>query len=348
MNLRQMLYRTEIRLLPVIASFWVKLGSTPNYEDLIHILCERITDPKNLSKMLNGSEGTDLTAGLKHLSSVGGQEEVSSFEKRFGTLRIAGTEKVLREKYWKNPVSAAEKLFYRGLIFRENRLTDGELKECFILPDDMIPLVVRLTGKEQPLPLQQGIGSMIIRPAAPSETEYINQVYENLPDLFTLAAAQKRDGHPFSHPGVNLSVEHCRFIESLLTESKLFSSSGSPDSEKIRSFMIQNRISARLELIRSWRYSNQYDELSENTLQLEVLESPDYDKRSPRGVILNILGSISVDTWLSLSGFIAEVKKTCPLFLREAFVRHGQIKDSDENDLSGIGSWFQLEGSYLR
>ena len=121
MLLRQSLYRTEVRLLPVIAGYWVRLNTTPNYEELIRILCEKMLDPKSLRRVLSEGSDPSLASALHRLSDNDGQETAESFEEAFGPMRIAGIDKILREKYWKNPISVTEQLYYRGLIFRESR-----------------------------------------------------------------------------------------------------------------------------------------------------------------------------------------------------------------------------------
>ena len=348
MLLRQLLYRTEIRLLPVIAGFWMRPETKPDYEELIRILCERMLDPVILRKMLTGSEGRDLSAGLRRLSEHRGQEPADSFESVCGSMRIAGTDRILREKYWKEPVSITEKLFYRGLIFRESRSVSGELKECYILPDD---LGTRIRGILEDLPsaAENADDPFIVRPASPSETASVLPLRDDLPDLFTLAAALKRDGRDFLIPGAEISKEQARFIEMLLAENGSFPADQEADPERIRSFLVQNRTAAELEMLRAWRSSGTYDELAENTGQLSVIDPPDFDRKAPRAVILRYLTDLPADTWWSYSGFTAAVKRTAPDFLRGSFSKtRGQIRDADGNDLSGIGSWFQLEGAYIR
>ena len=348
MLLRQMLYRTETRLLPVIAGFWVRTETKPDYEELIRILCERMLDPGILNKMLTGSEGRDLSAGLRALMDHQGIETAEEFEAAFGSMRIAGTERILREKYWKTPVSVTEKLFYRGLIFRENRSVSGELKECFILPDDLRKRIGSITENLKPS-AGPAADPFIVRPASPSETASVLPLLEDLPDLFTLAAALKRDSRPFSIPGADIPEAQGRFIEMLLSESGSFPEGKEADPERIRAFLVQNRTAARLDLLRTWRNSSVYDELAENTGQLSVIVPPGYDRKNPRAVILRFLADLPADTWWSLSGFNAAVKRAAPDFLRGSFSNsRGQILDADGNDLSGIGSWFQLEGAYIR
>ena len=348
MLLRQLLYRTEIRLLPVIAGFWVRQETRPDYEELIRILCERMLDPVILKKMLTGSEGRDLSAGLHRLSEHRGLEPADSFEAVFGAMRVAGTDRILREKYWKNPVSVTEKLFYRGLIFRENRSVSGELKECYILPDDLRTRVSGIIG-DLKTPAEPPGEPFLVRPASPSETASVLPLRDDLPDLFTLAAALKRNGRDFSIPGADISEAQARFIEMLLSETGSFPAENEADPERIRTFLVQNRTATVLELLRAWRNSGGYDELSENTEQLRVIEAPDFDRKAPREIILRYLADLQAGTWWSFSGFTAAVKRAAPDFLRGSFSKaRGQIRDAEGNDLSGIGSWFQLEGAYIR
>ena len=348
MLLRQLLYRTETRLLPVIAGFWIRPETKPDYEELIRILCERMLDPMVLQKMLTGSESRDLTAGLRRLSEHHGQEPADTFEAACGPMRSAGTDRILREKYWKTPVSATEKLFYRGLIFRENRSVSGELKECYILPDDLRAHISSII-EDLSMSAETRDDPFIARPAAPSETACVLPLRDDIPDLFTLAAALTRDGREFSIPGADISEEQKRFIKMLLTENGSFTAENEADPERIRTFLIQNRTAAKLELLRAWRNSDTYDELSENKGFLSVIDPPDYDRKAPRTIILRYLADLPANTWWSLSGFTAAVKRAAPDFLRGSFSGdRGQIRDADGNDLSGIGSWFQLEGAYIR
>ena len=141
MLLRQMLYRCEPRFLNIIASSWLNLRSTPNYEEMIRMLCERMTDPAILRQKLNTPEYQELIAPLRHLIQNDGIENAEQFEAAFGTFRVAGIDRIMREKMWKIPVSLTEKLWYRGLIFREIRPMEGNLIDCYILPEDLLKIL---------------------------------------------------------------------------------------------------------------------------------------------------------------------------------------------------------------
>lgn len=348
MLLRQMLYRTEVRLIPVIAGFWFRTPGPADYEELIRLLCERMSDPALLRKMLNRPDNADLAAGLKYLAEHKGIETADTYEKIFGSMRIAGIEKTLREKYWKFPVSVTEKLFYRGFIFRESRPADNSLKDSYILPEDLNTLLKKILNDVK-VPDIRISDPLIIRPAAPSETAAVSPVYRDLPDIFTLAAGLKRSKRPLQFPGESISAPYSAFIEMLLSDSGMFATESDVNTEMIRRHLVQNRTAARLELIRVWRKSGYYNEIAEDKEHFTITAMPEFDPKEPREALLEIIENLPPDTWWSLSGFTAAIKNSYPLFLRNSFTdNHGTILDPNGNDLSGIGSWYQFEGAYIQ
>ena len=346
MLLRQLLYRCESRFLSIIAGFWFRLNATPNYEDLIRMLCDRMLDPAILRKLLDSEEGRQFTPAISYLLQKGGQESAEQFEATFGPVRVAGIDKITREKYWQNPVSISEKLWYRGLIFRENRFVNNEPKDCYILPDDLknllSSLLPELADYTQPGP------QITVRPAIPSETVSVAPLQIHLPDLICLAAALKRDKRPLEFPGMDVSPEYIQFLENLLSEGNLQPESDQENTGILREFLTENRVSARIQLTQIWRKSKTYDELAECDT-VAVVSSPEYTKTIPREAVLQCLCELSPDTWWSINGFVSAVKKGAPDFLRKSYNGdRGQLYDKDGNDLSGLGAWYQLEGAYIR
>ena len=348
MLLRQMLYRTEIRFLPVIASFWLRLQSTPNYEELIRMLCERMLDRKILQRFSENEEYSDLLNGIRLLISGGGQVEVERFEESMGPFRVAGLEKILREKMWQSPISVTEKLWYRGIIYRQDRMIDGAVKECYIVPDDLLQRFSLLIPPENGTELKNKQPDVTVRPAIPSETKHVSPEENKLIDVFCLAAALKRDEKPLIIPGLEISDNYQRFLEMLLKDGGFFTGSTDVDTEAIRSFLIQNRTAAQIHLTAAWRKASEYCELTE-TDELTVLQLPKFDYQKPRERVIQIISSLEGDTWWSLNGLINAVKNSFPMFLRNSFSEEQwRITDKEGNDLNGMGAWYQLEGAYLR
>ena len=346
MLLRQMLYRCEPRFLSVIASFWLNLRSTPNYEELIRMLCDRMTDPAVLKKKLNSPEWQEFLSLFQYLIQKDGIEESEGFEAMFGPFRVAGTDRIMREKLWKNPVSHTESLRYRGLIFREIRPMNEVLKDCYVLPEDLLKIISGI------IPMQAAPTSTVpvltVRPAIPSETAFVAAEDKSLPDLFCLGLALKRDERMLTFPGLDVTDTWIRFLDALISDSVYFDDTNNPNTEAIRNFLIHNRTSARISLLRIWRNTENYNELIESP-EINVLTDPVFSKTKPRGVILKLLSDLSPDTWISANGFLAAVKKAHPQFLRDAFrEERWQLQDTEGNDLSGIGAWYQMEGAYLR
>ena len=98
------------------------------------MLCDRMTDPAVLNNKLNDPNAKEFHQPLRLLLNNCNIEPAEDFESLFGGFRIAGMDKIFREKMWKQPISVTEKLWYHGLIFREIRVIDNEMKDCYILP----------------------------------------------------------------------------------------------------------------------------------------------------------------------------------------------------------------------
>lgn len=348
MLLRQMLYRTEIRFLPIIASHWLRLQSAPNYEELIRMLCERMLDEKMLQRFVGNENNSDLVKGIRLLISLDGQAEVERFQDSMGPFRIAGLEKILREKMWKSPISITEKLWYSGIIYREDRMIDGDVKECYIVPEDLLQRFSLVIPSENETEFKYKQPDVTVRPAIPSETKHVPPEENKLIDVFCLAAALKRDEKPLIIPGLEISDNYRRFLEMLLNDGNFFTGSMDVDTEAIRSFLIQNRTAAQIQLASVWRKASDYCELAE-TDELTVLQLPKFNYQEPRERVIQIISSLEGDIWWSLNGLINAVKSSFPLFLRNSFSdEQWRITDRDGNDLNGMGAWYQLEGAYLR
>ena len=286
MLLRQLLYRCEIRFLPLIAKHWLRLQSTPDYEEMIRILCEVMTDPLVLRDKFEEQEGKAFSAPLQYLISHNGLAEASDFEQKFGPFRIAGTDRIIREKMWQSPVSVTEDLWYHGLIYREPRFFDNELKDGYILPEDLMGVLSQILP-EKTEGKAQNTTVFPARPAIPSETKYVIPADDSLPDHFCLALALLRDGKELHFPGSDLSEAFLRFMTILAGSSEFHDENGAYNSEAIRNFLTRNRTAARLQLLGLWRNSDDYDELAE-TGEIKIIQAPDYKKKQARNTILGI------------------------------------------------------------
>ena len=280
MILRQMLYRCDTRFLPIAAGFWTTQPAKMNYEDLIRVICSRILDPEIMKKFLASASGAELEHPLRFLLQNGGAVPVETFEKKYGPLRIAGIEKIRREKLWENPISDTEKLWYRGLIFRKNRINEDGFQEVYFLPDDLLAELDQLSGELAPLS-DEAEPHLIVRPAMPSETAFVFPLNDDLTDMISLAAGLKRADKPFELPGVVFQEGFAEFTDILLVNSGMFPSGQEADADRIQSFMTENRIAANIDLVRTWLNASAYNELYSIPEKLSVLELPAYDTGLP-------------------------------------------------------------------
>ncbi|HFC13003.1 MAG TPA: hypothetical protein ENJ56_09195, partial [Anaerolineae bacterium] len=82
------------------------------------------------------------SAALRALAAAKGRLPVATFSRQFGEVRQMGPGKLEREEPWLNPVSPAESLWYRGLLFRGFDESDTGLVEYYFIPDELLPKIV--------------------------------------------------------------------------------------------------------------------------------------------------------------------------------------------------------------
>ncbi len=93
-----------------------------------------------------GAAPPDAQLAWTALRRAGGRMKASTFARQFGEIRPAGPGRLEREALWRSPESAAEALWYRGLIFRSFAdFGDGPMEYVYI-PEDL-PLPPLATPK---------------------------------------------------------------------------------------------------------------------------------------------------------------------------------------------------------
>ncbi|HEX9118711.1 MAG TPA: hypothetical protein VGA61_21775, partial [Anaerolineae bacterium] len=130
-------------------------------EDASAQLAEALAAPETAVAALARCSAEAQTA-WQALAAAGGQMKVPVFSRRFGALRPVGPGKLERDLIWRAPASAAEELWYRGLIYRGFADLGSGPVDLFYIPDDLIavlPVVANGHGAApsvpEPLPPDQ-------------------------------------------------------------------------------------------------------------------------------------------------------------------------------------------------
>ncbi len=103
-------------------------------------LAAALSDAESVARAVRELSEPAQTA-LARLVAARGRMTVAAFTRLAGTIRAFGPGRLAREEPWREPVSAAEELWYRALIARAFASTEQGATEFVYVPTDILPLL---------------------------------------------------------------------------------------------------------------------------------------------------------------------------------------------------------------
>ena len=139
-SLRQCLIDCDMAMLRAIAQrLGIELTSN-RHREVVEMLAEELVRPDSVADLLEGLRPQEREA-LEALVSEGGRKKFHLFVRQHGEIRPFGPGSLERERPWEDPVSAAEGLWYSGLIYRAFDEVEGQSSEFIFIPQDLLPLL---------------------------------------------------------------------------------------------------------------------------------------------------------------------------------------------------------------
>jgi len=350
-TLRQCLWDCDLALLRVIAAQWGVELATNRREDAVSVLAAHMADATAQAEMWSALSATERQA-LGALLSAEGKMPAGTFARRFGEIRPMGPGRLERERPWESPISAAESLWYRGLIYKAFDQGPGALQEIVFVPPELAGFAhehhtfapapieyvgqARLAGAQLTDDLCSLLAFLHARPLpiAPGEL---------LPArLGQSLSHQLRDRDPIR---LQLLV-HLAAQLSLVKPKPL-----RPDPRKAMGWLQAPTAEQQRALFEGWRDSVTWNDLWRvPSLHCEETGSWHNDPLAARSLVLDLLTRLEVDAWYRLQDFIAAIHEISPDFQRPGGdYDTWYIRDAVTNQyLAGFASWDQVEGALLR
>lgn len=335
-DLLHSLHKQDIGHLRIIAEFWGRELESQDVDSAREELSASLLDVNLLTELVDSlpPEADSAIAALLH---AGGRITWQTFARQFGDIREIGAGKRDREKLYRDPSSATEILYYRGLIARAFFDTEKGPQEFAYIPDDLFPLIPRRDGQ---LPIPAKNIEPLGRLASPSEKG--KEILANdfiLDDATTLLAAL-RMGRSNWQFDLRLSA--------LLTSANLIKNN-IVQTESVKTFLESPRKDALKTLHNSWLESDSFNELK---LMPGIICEGEWTNqaRETRQFLLNVLNSIPEGKWWSVNAFIRDIKQKYADYQRPAgdydswFIKRA----SDGEYLRGFESWNEVDGALIR
>jgi hypothetical protein len=304
----------------------------------------------------------DESAALRDLLADGGRSLADPFLRRYGPIRPFGPARLLREQPWVNPVSPAEGLWYRGLLFRAFEQTDLGGQEFVYLPTDLQSVLPAASHDSHQPNLAPARGSL--HPLARDETAQGPPVAALVDDCCTLLAyaqrnlvsAHARPAVPHGTLSPYLRYKDYARLEMILTlalEAGLLRTDGDairPGRDPTRKWLQAAYPEQGALLVKSWRESIRWNDLWHVPGLVPERTGWENDPRLPRQLLFGLLRRLDADTWWSLASVAPAIKEATPDFQRTAGEYDSwYLRDAETGEfLLGFQHWDDVEGALLR
>ncbi len=354
-TLRQCLFDYDLALLRVIAAQWSVELSTNRHDDAVDVLILRLSDRVAQAELWSCLPEDERRA-LSTLLSAGGSLPAGAFIRRFGDIRPMGPGRLERERPWESPVSIAETLWYRGLIFKAFDQGPGEMQEVVFVPPE---LQVMVENSEMP---QEKIAPV---PAPQTQKQAGTELADDVCSFLAFIHATAVN----ATPGRSLPERHARTLARQLRDEdsirldllihlaaqlslvKPDTAPLRPDPQTATAWLQSHTFRQLRALYESWRDSAGWNDLWRvPTLRCEDTGSWHNDPLASRRVVLDTLAKLEPGAWYRVQDFVAAIHQTSPDFERPGGdYDTWYIRDEATNQyLRGFGSWDQVEGALLR
>ena len=290
----------------------------------------------------------EAASALAALLASNGRIAWAAFSRQFGDIREMGAGKRDREHPHRSPISAAEILFYRGILARAFFETDKGSQEFAYIPDDLLKLIShrdtesqREIQKESPrLRDSAAIIDPLGRPASPNEKGTEIPADDSILDDATTLLAALRMGRA--------DWQFDQRLAALLAAANLITNNNI-QTELVKTFLESPRADALKMLHDSWLASDSFNELK---LMPNIVCEGEWNNspRETRNTILGFINSVPANKWWSVASFVQAIKQTQPDFQRPAgdydswFIKRA----SDGQYLRGFDSWNEVDGVLIR
>jgi hypothetical protein len=350
-TLRHCLLDVDPVLLRVIAARWSIDPTGLKPRDLIAQLERVIGDPARAGAMLDQLTPAERDA-LRAILSAGGLLPAPNFSQRFGAIRAIGPARLERDQPWRAPANPAEGLWYLGLIFKGfEQLPGGAMREVFIAPNELAPLLPLLKAAAPPIDLLPIAPTPDrVRAAGDAFSDDTCTLLSHLHNHF-VRAGDRTLGATLVTQLRAADLDRFDFLRYTAERARLIKVVGRrlrPDPKPSTAWLNAHPLDQARQLFDAWRTADRSDLAQVRALQIERAVSIQSDPVAIRAVILAALRGAVPDAWHTLAALCERLKTQSPDFVRADFDTDYVREAASGEYLRGFAAWDRLEGALIR
>lgn len=367
-NLLDVLIDYDLALLEAIAS-GRGLTPPPNQgRQVLAAFADDLLSPASIAIALAELSPT-ARAALQALVQHHGLHDATHFSLEFGTIRVMGSEKLRREQPWLNPESAAEQLWYLGLLGRGIRHTRNGPENVVFIPNDVMALLPDLDvdpapPKKTDFPLAPEPGWVYHEPDLAGEALFALLVYvqthqirlpdetPQLPPEHQQALQATLPPWPFS-PGPAASGElWLTWLSHLANRAEFWQGPNKRlrlNVNNVRPWLQSDGPTRRQRLQTLWRSDPTWNDLWHVPGLYPQAGKWDNSPLRGRARLLAFFSKLPQLTWLPIEGVIQTLKRLDPDFQRgPGDYQRWEIHNAAGESLTGFAHWDAVEGALVR
>jgi len=340
-DLVESLQGRDLGHLRIIAELWGLELEEQEPQAVLRHLTASLSDSLRMRKLVDDLP-VEVREALDDLVYHSGRLPWAHFTRTYGELREMGAAKRDREQPYKQPISAVEALWYRGLVAIAFFDTPSGPQEFAYIPEDILKLIPQAAGVDTTLTGRPASAAEYARPALAND-----RILDHACTLLAALRMGMEAADSFSTPiGEELSPG---VLASMLSTSGMLDEAGMPLSEPVGLFLESPRGEALAQLVRSWKQSAQFNELR-LLPNLSIEGNWMNDPLRARQTVLGYLKTIPAATWWNLGSFLAAIKQRNPDFQRPAGDYDSWfIHDRSSGQyLRGFEHWEDVDGRLVR
>lgn len=308
-----------------------------------------LADPANLAE-ISEALPPEAQRALARLQGEGGTLPWADFVQQFGELREMGSGWRDRVKPWRDPVSATEVLYWRGLLARAFAETPMGAREFAYVPHELLGALAPPSGERVP-----GLGESVPEPETTdlASAAIVDDATTLLAGLRREAAAgQSRpsDDLPALEPflvyptALPMLMGLCRELSLVLPGE------WTPDPDAVKRFLQAERGHALQELALAWLRTKGWHDFQ----LLTHLDPGNVDWPTAadlqRQAAVDLIDRVPHEQWWDLDAFVEAVRQQFPSYARPGSRFDTWILRDRRTGafLRGIEAWESVDGAYLR
>ena len=292
---------------------------------------------------------------LDALMASGGRMRIHRFEQRAGPIRRFGPGRLAREAPWRSPVSAAEGLWYRGLIGRGFAEEAGTAIEFAFVPSDLRPLLPPPEVRPAPFTVPEAEAP---HRTVPGDASTVDDLCTFLSLAYAGALSQGEgqltaDAVERALPRLlDPDPGRVQFLYHLALSAGLLRAPGRAVQlarDPARAWLAEPRAEQLRALQETWRDDEAWNDLWHvPSIRCEETGWRN-DPVAGRAAILALVRHCPDASWLSIPGFVETVRDQAVDFLRpNGDFESWYIRDARSGAfLTGLEHWEQVEGALL-